>query len=217
MLIMMMEMMMTMMMMNILVSNITISIFSDFIENLPDGFYNSVATATSTMSVMSKQNKAHLWISGYNQWKLELEPLFVHELCIVPSSLVDGNCVLQKNNVWTCQTPGCALDTATNCWYCHSVNSSNTLGTHLEVSIWPNRPYWDSTLTLPSHWKSHDFTKIKVSLNTVIDYDLSITSPLPQRSAVLKSKKAKQRLGNLLCSFSVGEVMKMDSSCTQRI
>ena len=45
----------------------------------------------------------------------------------------------------------------------------------------------------------------------VIDYELSITSPLPKRDAILKSKNNKQRLANVLCTFNVGENVTMET------
>ena len=39
----------------------------------------------------------------------------------------------------------------------------------------------------------------------VIDYDLTITSPLPKRDAILKSKQNKRGLASVLSTFSVGE------------
>ena len=43
----------------------------------------------------------------------------------------------------------------------------------------------------------------------IIDYNLSITSPLPKRDAILKSKNNKRRLASVLCTFSVGENVMM--------
>jgi len=37
----------------------------------------------------------------------------------------------------------------------------------------------------------------------VVDYELSITSPLPKRDAILKSKNKKWQLASLLCTFSM--------------
>jgi len=44
-----------------------------------------------------------------------------------------------------------------------------------------------------------------------IDYDLPITSSLPKRDAVLKSKTNKQRLASVLSTSSLGENAVMES------
>jgi len=43
----------------------------------------------------------------------------------------------------------------------------------------------------------------------VVDYELSITSPLPKRDAILKSKSNKRRLASVLCTFSMGDTVTM--------
>ena len=45
----------------------------------------------------------------------------------------------------------------------------------------------------------------------VVDYELSSTSPLPKRDAILKSKSNKQRLASVLCSFSMGDTETMET------
>ena len=44
-----------------------------------------------------------------------------------------------------------------------------------------------------------------------IDYELSITTPLPKRDTILKSKSNRQRLASLLCTFSLGYNVTMDT------
>ena len=45
----------------------------------------------------------------------------------------------------------------------------------------------------------------------VIDYKLSITSPLPKRDVILKSKSNKRRLASVLCTFSLGNTITMET------
>ncbi len=45
----------------------------------------------------------------------------------------------------------------------------------------------------------------------VIDYELSITSPLPKRDAILKSKRNKRRLASVLCTFSLEDTVTMET------
>jgi hypothetical protein len=47
----------------------------------------------------------------------------------------------------------------------------------------------------------------------IIDYELSITSPLPKRDAILKSKKNdKRNLASVLCTCDEGQDVTMDTS-----
>ena len=45
----------------------------------------------------------------------------------------------------------------------------------------------------------------------VIRLYLSITSPLPKRDAILKSKNNKRRLASVLCTFSLGNNAMMET------
>ncbi len=45
----------------------------------------------------------------------------------------------------------------------------------------------------------------------ILDYDLSITSPLPKKDAILKSKNNKWRLASVLGTFSLGVNATMDT------
>ena len=44
-----------------------------------------------------------------------------------------------------------------------------------------------------------------------IDYELSITSPLPKRDAIMKSKNNKRRLASELSTFTVGDMTITES------
>ena len=45
----------------------------------------------------------------------------------------------------------------------------------------------------------------------VVDYELSITSPLPKRDAILKSKSNKRQLASVICTFSMGDTVTMET------
>ncbi len=40
---------------------------------------------------------------------------------------------------------------------------------------------------------------------------VTITSPLPKRDAILKSKRNKHRLASMLCTFSLGDTVTMET------
>ena len=56
-----------------------------------------------------------------------------------------------------------------------------------------------------------DHERMRRAGEVVIDYDLSITSPLPKRDAILKSKNNKRRLASVLCTFSLGDNAMMET------
>ena len=56
-----------------------------------------------------------------------------------------------------------------------------------------------------------DHKRIRRASEVIIDYELSIASSLPKRDVILKSKNNKRRLANVLCTFTVGENVKMES------
>jgi hypothetical protein len=82
---------------------------SKYIASLPDGFYNHISSPIKTMSVLKKQAKGskvrpvidlenvflRLLMIGQRR-KMELRPLFVYELCSVPSSLIVEHSCLCK-------------------------------------------------------------------------------------------------------------------------
>lgn len=55
------------------------------------------------------------------------------------------------------------------------------------------------------------YEKFRQSEDSIIDHDLSITSFLPNRYAILKSKKNKQKLENILHTSIVDEYVTMDT------
>ena len=56
-----------------------------------------------------------------------------------------------------------------------------------------------------------DHERLRRTGEVVIDYELSITSPLPKRDAILKSKSNKRRLASVLCTFSLGDTVTMET------
>jgi len=45
----------------------------------------------------------------------------------------------------------------------------------------------------------------------IVDYELSITSPLPKRDAIMKSKNNKRSLASVLSTFGLGENAMMET------
>lgn len=57
--------------------------------------------------------------------------------------------------------------------------------------------------------KDHD--RMRRAGEATVDYEFSITSSLPKRDAILKSKTNKQRLASVLSTFSLGENVMMET------
>lgn len=215
------------------------SMEKNFIDSLPKGFYGTISSPVKTMSVLSKQMKAskkqpcidletiflRLLMIG-QQRQIELEPLFAYELCVVPSSLIDEHGVLRKGNksglvkrLGEFDTEPVAADTlivdVSQLFY-HIVWPHGGCPSDLITSIESRlQHYAEGTEKIIVFDKyqgvsAKDHERLRRSGDSVIDYDLSVTSPLPKRNAVLKSKKTKQRLANILCTFSTGEDVRMD-------
>jgi len=45
----------------------------------------------------------------------------------------------------------------------------------------------------------------------IVDYELSITSPLPKRDAILKRKSNKRQLASVLCTLSMGDTVTVET------
>ena len=56
-----------------------------------------------------------------------------------------------------------------------------------------------------------DHERMRRAGEVVVDYELSITSPLPKRDAILKSKNNKRRLASVLCTFSMDNNVTMET------
>ena len=208
-----------------------------FIDSLPDGFYNTISSPIKTMSMLSKKTRANtaqptidfesvflrLLMIGH----MELEPLLVYELCVVPSSLMDEYGSLRKGNKSGLVKRLGVIDMDPTVADVVIVDVSQ-LFYHV---VWPHggSPF-DLIASIKSRLQNYprgtekilvfdkyqnvsakDHERLRRSGDIIIDYDLSITSPLPKRDAILKSKKNKQRLASILCTFSVDEDVTMDT------
>ena len=56
-----------------------------------------------------------------------------------------------------------------------------------------------------------DHERIRRAAEVPIDYGLSITSPLPKRDAIMKSKNNKMTLQSVLSTFTVGDMTTTES------
>ena len=56
-----------------------------------------------------------------------------------------------------------------------------------------------------------DHERMRRAGEVVIDYELSITSLLPKRDVILKSKNNKRRLASVLSTFNLGNIVTMET------
>ena len=56
-----------------------------------------------------------------------------------------------------------------------------------------------------------DHERIRRAAEVPIDYELSITSPLPKRDAIMKSKNNNRKLASVLSTFTVGDMTTTES------
>ena len=56
-----------------------------------------------------------------------------------------------------------------------------------------------------------DHERMRRAAEVPIDYELSITSPLPKRDAIMKSKNNKRKLASVLSTFTEGDMTATES------
>lgn len=213
---------------------------SKYITNLPDGFYDPISSPIKTMSILKKKVKVNdarpaidleniflrLLMIG-QQRQMELKPLFAYELCSVPSSLIDENSCLRKGNksglvkrlgvLENCPTaPDIVIVDVSQLFY-HTVwpfhGSVSDLISSIQgrLSRYPDAAEKIVVFDKYQDISAKDHERMRRAGEVVIDYELSITSPLPKRDAILKSKNNKRRLASVLCTFNVGENVSMET------
>ncbi len=158
---------------------------------------------------------------------MELGPLFAYELCAVPSSLINELGCLRKSNklglvkhLGVLETSPIAPDIlivdVSQLFY-HIVWPHGGSPSDLIASIKSHlRRYSSDTDKIVVFDKYHDISakdheRMRRAREVIIDYELSITTSLPKRDAILKSKNNKRMLASVLSAFSAGENVIIDS------
>ena len=212
----------------------------EFIASLPKGFYNPISSPTKTMSVLQKRMQSKNVRPALNlgsiyfrllmigqQRKIELDHLFVYELCAVPSSLIDENGCLRKGSksdiVKRLGIPE-ALPTAPDAvivdvsqLFYHIVWPHGGIPSDLIASIkgclsrYPNNA--DKIIVFDKYQgiSAKDHERKMRAVEESIDYDLSITCSLPKRDIIMKCNNNKQNLASVLSTFSIGENVVMET------
>ncbi len=212
---------------------------SNYIANLPDGFYNPINSPIKTMYALKRKTKGNvrpvidleniflrLLMIGQKR-QMELGPLFAYELCAVPSSLINELGCLRKSNksglvkrLGVLETspiaPEILIVDVSQLFY-HIVWPHGGSPSDLIASIKSHlRRYSSDTDKIVVFDKYHDISakdheRMQRAGEVIIDYELSITTSLPKRDAILKSMNNKRMLASILSTFSVGENVIIDS------
>ena len=212
----------------------------EFISSLPDGFYNAISSPIKTMCTLKGQTKGtkskpvvdletiflRLLMIG-QQRKIELGPLFAYELCAVPPALIDGQGCLRKGNksglvkrlgvvdIYPKSADTLIVDVSQ--LFYHMVWPHGGSPSDLIASIEERlNNYRDASKKIVVFDKyldvsAKDHERMRRASEVVIDYDISITSHLPKRDAIMKSKSNKRKLASVLGTFDLGESTTMET------
>ena len=207
---------------------------SNYIANLPDGFYNAISSQIKTMCALKahvKGNKARPIIDLENiflrllmigqQRQVELGPLFAYELCAVPPALIDGHGCLRKANksglvkrLGVVEISPKSADTVIvdvsqlfyHTLWPHGGSPSDVIASiQGRLSHYPDVTKKIVVFDKYQDVSAKDHERMRRASEVVIDYELSITSHLPKRDAITKSKNNKRRLASVLSTFNLGE------------
>ena len=207
--------------------------------SLRGGLYAPISCPIKTMgdAMKSKRNRDKAAIDLDNIFlrlvmvgqrrQLELGPLFDYELSAVPASLIDGQGCLRKGNksalvkrlgVIEC-TPATAdiviVDVQQLLYrivWPHGSSPSDVIESiRCRLSRSPHEA--DKIIVFDKYQdvsaKVHE--RMRRAAEVPIDYEMSITSPLPKRDAIMKSENNKRKLASVVFTFTVGDMTTTES------
>ena len=213
----------------------------NYISSLPGVFYNVISSPIRTMGSSKKQTKGtknnpvidfetiflRLLLIG-QQRQLDLGPLFSYELCAVPPALIDEYSCLRKGNKsglvkrlgvleMNPYNPDMVIVDVSQLFY-HIVWPFGGKPSDLVESIkerlthYPNESKKVIVFDKYENISAKDHERKRRADEVVINYELSISSKLPKRDAIMKNKLNKRQLGSVLCTFDFGDGVTTDSS-----
>lgn len=212
---------------------------SKYMASLPDGFYNPISSPIKTMDILKKKVKCNkglpiidleniflrLLMIGQRR-QMDLQSLFAYELCSVPPSLIDEHGCLRKGNKsvlvkrlgvvdFSPPIADTIIVDVSQLFY-HIVWPHGGSPSDLIASITARLNHYPGAekVVVFDKYKdvsAKDHERIRRAGEFVIDYDLSITSPLPKRDAVMKSKRNKKLLASVLGTFTIAENVTMET------
>ena len=208
---------------------------TEFSSSLPEGFHATISKKVVTMTF----NKKRLKVNDKIPW--DLESLFARLLVVgskrsmalstlfeykpVPASIINEYGCLRKGNKSVLiqrlgilepnpPVPDVVLIDASQLIY-HVVWPSSRTVADLAAGMGHRLKCYNSqTFVIFDRYeqvsaKYHERQRRARESST--DYRLSLTTPLPSRDKVIKNKTNKRRLGELLCTQSIGDHIEMVS------
>ena len=156
-----------------------------------------------------------------------LGPLFDYELFAVPASLIDEQGCLRKGNksalvkrlgVIEC-TPATAdivivdvQQLLCRIVWPHGGTPSDVIESiRRRLSRYPHEAEKIIIFDKYQDVSAKDHGRMRRAAVVPIDYELSITSPLPKRDAITKSKNNNRKLASVLSTFTVGDMTTTES------
>ncbi|KAK3098071.1 hypothetical protein FSP39_015885 [Pinctada imbricata] len=162
------------------------------------------------------------------QRQLELAPLFSYELCAVPPALIDEYSCLRKGNKSglvkrlgvleiTPDNPDMVIVDVSQLFYRivwpFGGKPSDLVDSIKErLNHYPNESKKVIVFDKYENVSAKDHERKRRANEVVTNYELSISSKLPKRDAIMKNKINKRQLGSVLCTFDFGDGVTTDSS-----
>ena len=159
--------------------------------------------------------------------QLELGPLLDYELSAVPSSLIDEQGCMRKGNRSALVkrlgvidgTPATAdiviVDVQQLLYrivWPHGGSRSDVIELiRRRLSQYHNEAEKIIVFDKYRDVSAKDHERMRRAAEVPIYYELSITSPLPKRDAIMKSKNNKRKLASVLSTFTVGDMTTTES------
>ena len=203
----------------------------DFVKSLPDGFYNRLTNRVKTMETMKRGVVvgektvydmealfSRLLIFGQSR-NINLATVFEYELCAVPPSIIDEFGILRKGSKAQLvkklavvstepSNPDYVIVDAGQLLY-HIVWPSggtvSTIATSMATKLQPYNAL-PTTVVFDRYGKvsAKDHERERRATDVCAGtYNLTLTSPLPNREVIMKSKANKRLLSCLLCTCTL--------------
>ena len=203
---------------------------TQFSSSLPEGFHAAISKKVVTMTQNTKRVKvndkitcdlealfARLLVVGSKR-SMELSTLFEYELSPVPASIIDEYGCLRKGNKSVLVHRLGILDPNPPVSDVVLIDASQLIY-HV---VWPSsgtvadlaagmgnrlKCYNTETFVIFDRYEkvsAKDHERQRRAGESSTEYRLSLTTPLPSREKVMKNKTNKRRLGELLCTHSIG-------------
>jgi hypothetical protein len=208
-----------------------------FRTSLPTGFHATISSPIKTMEHMKKGVKVgektifdletiflRLLTIG-QQRQIDLAPIFMYELCPVPSSLLDEYGFLRKGSKAPLAQKLCVkishppppavtiIDVSQLLyhitWPCKGDASAIVKPIKTRLSFLPGKKVLVFDKYNDVSAKDHE--RVRRAGIGSINYELTVNTPLPRREAIMRNKHNKRQLAKVLSTFNFGKDVTIDS------